>query len=116
MKTSELIDILRKEDPSGKMEVGIDGIDIEWVVPVPYGYDGPQEILVKEGGEIVKARILYDGGYDVAGRRLKIHATSIQDALFIDPDLPVEVVPPSESMQAKIEEWRRAGRASDDDS
>jgi hypothetical protein len=107
MKTSELIALLQKEDPSGEMEVGVDGADIECVESVPYGYDGAQEVLVRKDGVVVAGRVLFKGGERVCGRRLKIHALPLEEALLENPDLPIDVVPDSDQAEAQVRDWRR---------
>jgi hypothetical protein len=110
MKTKALIAILRREDPTGEMEVCVEGTDIGHVEKKPYGYDGAQEILVRSGNEIVGAKITSQGGYDVGGMRLVIATLSVEDALVDNPDLPVEITPPDPRVEAQVEKWRREAR------
>jgi len=110
MKTDDLITKLKKLDPKGEMEVSIDGIDISHIEDLPYGYDGWQEVLVRDGNEVVAAQILRDGGYRVGGKRLVIKTQSVEDALFENHALPVEVKPTDPRKEAEVEEWRRQGR------
>lgn len=86
MKTKELIRQLQEADPSGELHVCVGNIDISFVSREPAYYDGRQEILeCDENCGIRHARIT---GH---GQKIQIHTLSIDDAIFQDPSLPVEI-------------------------
>lgn len=86
MKTKEVIKQLQELDPSGEEEVVVWGTDILFIERLPAYYDGFPEILIRdEKGYTTGAKIKYGGD------KIKIHTASIEDELFDDPSLPVEV-------------------------
>lgn len=103
MKTKELVRQLQKEDPSGELEVCVDNIDILHVSREPAYYDGCQEILIRDVNtkcyDIVGVKITSKG------TKIKIHPLSIEDAIFEDPGLPVEI--DTDFTNEESNQWRR---------
>jgi hypothetical protein len=81
MKTKELIRQLNEEDPTGELEVCVDGEDIFTVLNLPAYYDGPQQILIRDEKlspyyDIVGAII------NKEGRKVKIQTIDLECAMF----------------------------------
>jgi hypothetical protein len=113
VKTRDLISRLQKCDPSGECEVIVGTKDILDVSAEPGYYDGAYELLVRDPAlapyyDVVGGVITYQG------IKIVIRPLPIKDAMFDDPDLPVEVRTENETKRAKwaevIERWRKEAR------
>lgn len=89
MKTKELIRQLQENDPSGEEHCTVDGIDIWFVDRLPGYYDGNCEQLIRDPEK---------KGYNIVGAKIKrrsdkimLRTLSIEDAIWNDPELPLDV-------------------------
>lgn len=90
MKSKEIIRQIRSLDPSGELEVVLkDNRDIHFVDVMGAYRDGMVEQLVRdpdvEGYNVIGAKVRSKG------LKLCIIPLSIADAIFSDPDLPVDL-------------------------
>lgn len=108
MKTKELIEQLKKSDPKGDMDVVIGNEPVHFVHAEPAYWDGLKQVVIKnEKGNIVGMK------YSSEGTKVSIRTFSIQDAIFDDPDFPVEFdIEKSniESYQKMVNNWRKEYR------
>jgi phage pi2 protein 07 len=108
MKTKELIRQLQEADPSGEIEVCVENEDIHFIEIAPAYWDGRLQVLVrdsnKKGYDVVGAKITSHG------KKLKIRTLSIDDAIFNNPDLPVEIDVHNEGQRKhykeEVKKWR----------
>jgi hypothetical protein len=88
MKTKELIKQLLDADPSGEREVCVGNVDIFFVEKMPAFYDGRLQVLQRDenlkGYNIVGAKLVS------SGLKINIHTMSIFDALWDNPNLPID--------------------------
>lgn len=111
MKTKKLIQLLQEEDPSGELECCVGNVDIYFVSKEPAYYDGRQEILVRD-----EANPYYNvTGAKITGRgdKIQFHLLSIDDAIWNDPELPVDLSECSDNggrYATAVETWREAAR------
>jgi hypothetical protein len=89
MKSKDLIALLQKEDPTGETEVCVNNSDILCVYKMPAYYDGSLEVLVRDPSK--------EPYYDVigakrvrTGHKIKIITHSIEDAIWQNPDIPID--------------------------
>ena len=90
MKVRELISRLQAVDPTGEMDCCVCNVDILSVYELPAYYDGWREELVRDPSK--------EPYYDVVGARfvgtgskVQIQTHSIEDALWDNAELPVDV-------------------------
>ena len=108
MKTRELIRLLEEADPSGELECCIQNCDINFVDVAPAYYDGPLELLHRSGSDekAVAASLT------TTGQKVRIHALSIEDIIYDQPEFEIKIEVHDESLRARlerqIEEWRSA--------
>jgi hypothetical protein len=114
MKSSKLIELLQKEDPTGDGEVCISGsegnadiFNLEWKA----GYwDGAYQVLKRnwasEYYNVIGAEYRSDGD------KLCIRPMTIEDALLNDPELPIEVFDDfcQKKMADEVASWREVMR------
>ncbi len=88
MKTKELIRQLQEADPEGDLEVSVGNVDIYFVEKLPTYYDGRQQVLIRDetktGYNIVGAKVRSSGS------KVKIHCVSISDAIWDNPEIPID--------------------------
>lgn len=84
MKTKDIIALLQKADPSGELEVSVGNSDITYVAKLEGYYDGSQEILIKDGYNVVGAK------FNHSGHKIVIYYNPISEILWDKPDLPVD--------------------------
>lgn len=88
MKTKELIKLLQEADPSGEVEVCIGNADIHFVEILPAYYDGRLQVLQRNPDinayNITGAKLFENGD------KIVLHPLSIFDAIWNDPDLPID--------------------------
>jgi len=84
MTSEELIESLKKADPSGKMEVVVGNEPVWFVHTTPAYWDGKMERIYWNGNTPVK------GEYVAAGSKLGIRTFGIDDAIWEYPDFPVD--------------------------
>ena len=88
MKTKDLIALLKKLDPLGELECCVDNHDILSVEILPAYWDGSLEVLVRDPKNkyynVVGAKLIRTGD------KVKIRTHSIEDAIYQNPDLPIE--------------------------
>lgn len=107
MKSKELIRLLKEEDPSGEIEVNIDGSDIFSVENLPAYYDGSLKVLIHD-----ESKKPY---FDVVGvefrrngRKIRLHSYDWQMFLWdniITPlrkDLHVDIDKWADEVQSKL--------------
>jgi hypothetical protein len=106
LKVKELIRQLQEADPTGELEACVGNIDVHFVCRDPAYYDGPLQVLKRDPDR--------KGVYDICaaefrrdGHKVQIHTLSIKDAIWEDPDLPVECP------IAAVDEWRHDAKASE---
>ena len=90
MKTKKLIRLLKEADPSGEEECCVENLDIFSVEPWPAHYDGRLQVLSRDP----KIKPFYNvtgGKYVATGTKIMITPLSIEDAIFEDPELPIEI-------------------------
>lgn len=81
MKTAQLIEQLKKEDPEGDTEVVVGGTPIHFVSREPGYYDGHYEVLIEDPAK--KPYYAVIGGVATGqGSKVKLHLLSIEDALY----------------------------------
>lgn len=90
MKTRELIEALKKEDPSGELEVVAGGTPIYFASREPAYYDGPLQMLVIDE---TKRPYYCIAGYKVTqrGEKVKLHLMDIDLCMLDALDLPVDL-------------------------
>lgn len=93
MKTKEVIKLLQDADPSGELECfGCGNSDITYVDCLPAYYDGSGQLIIRdEKGRVIGAKFLR------SGNKVCIRTMDIEDALWDNPDLPVDF--------SEIQEW-----------
>lgn len=88
MKTKELIRQLQEADPSGEIDCCIGNVDIHFVSVDPSHYDGCKQVLIRDEKNpfynIIGAKVVSEG------QKVVLHALSIKDILWDDPDSPIE--------------------------
>jgi hypothetical protein len=110
VKTKKLIELLQKEDPTGELEACIGNEDILSLDTVDAYYDGCLEILHRDWSlpyyNVIGATITSKGA------KVRIHTESIEDALFDEPDMPVEVIDTFDEkrMADRVGHWREKAR------
>lgn len=98
MRTSELIALLQKVDPSGDTEVVIDGESIMAVDMLPAYYDGPYQMIHRnQNGRIESASIVREGF------KVELKCMTIEDAMWTNEDLVVNA--PTE-LDSVVQSWR----------
>ena len=85
MKTQELIDLIKKADPTGELPVCIDNNDIRFVVKSEAYWDGRLEQIIRDGNGCVIGAKVTD-----KGMKIQIQTLSIEDAIENNPDLLIE--------------------------
>lgn len=73
MKTKELIDLLKKEDPTGEAHIRVAGGVIQWVERKPGYYDGPYEYF--EDGKMV---------FSDEGVKIDLHLQDLEGFMWED--------------------------------
>ena len=110
MTTAELIKLLQEIDPEGNTHVSIGNKDILFVDTEPAYWDGCLQILIKDK----KLSPYYDvigAKYISEGSKVVIHPLSIKEAIWDDPDMPVEYDEYSEKKHKnKIEDERKEAK------
>lgn len=109
VKTKELIKQLQEVDPSGELHACVGNVDIHFVSLEPAYWDGRQEILMRDESEqfynIIGAKITSEGN------KVQIHTLSIDDAIFNNPGLPVDIDVTNEEWEKRYKQavlkWRR---------
>jgi len=115
MKTKELIERLQEADPSGELPVCNDNYDILFIDVVAAYYDGRLEQLIRDPESkyygVTGARVL------CSGDKVRIHTHSIEDAIWENQDLLIDLSDikkrmPSclDSWAESIEQWRNEAR------
>ena len=108
MKTKDLIQRLQQCDPSGELEVCCDNEDINSVQTTEAYYDGKLQVLKRDDRmRVVGAKITNNG------HKVQIRSKSIQEAVYINPELPVELDLEDyqkPEYERTIDEWRRTAR------
>jgi len=103
MKTKEVIRQLLEADPTGEEEVSVGNCDIYYVDSIPSYYDGNQKILIRDESKncynVVGVKVRE------AGRKIVINTLSLEDALYTDPNLPVDLSELSPVSRQRYEEF-----------
>jgi hypothetical protein len=86
MKTKELIKLLQEVDPSGDIEVVVNGAPIHFATTLPAYYDGALQILKANKDDGLISMALTD-----QGSKVMIYTCDLDDFLFEDPDAEVSV-------------------------
>ncbi len=114
MKTKELIRLLQLEDPSGELECVVGGCDIHFVDAAPGYWDGPYEVLVRD--ENKSCYNIIGGKFTTEGTKINIRRHSIEDAIFSNPDISIEIEygysdkSREEYLRKNIESWREQSK------
>lgn len=86
MKTKELIEQLKLEDPSGELEVSVENAPISYVMRSPAYWDGPQRQVIKdEYHRIVKYKLAR------RGNKVDIKILDREDVFYDYPDAEVDL-------------------------
>ncbi|KKN19529.1 hypothetical protein LCGC14_0944910 [marine sediment metagenome] len=106
MKTKDVIEMLQKADPSGKLDCVVGNYDIFCAHVEPAYWDGCMQLLVRD-----KDNSYYNvtgAIYTSKGVKVQIETMGIDDALCEDPELPVEVIDTfvNKRMQDQVDAWR----------
>lgn len=114
MKTKELIKRLQKADPTGEGEVCYGNEDILFIETLPAYYDGSLQVLVRDEKRddynVVGAKFVRTGS------KVQIVTYSIEDAVYDNPELPVEFDQwASDRDRTRLDEWRLKARKLDDE-
>lgn len=88
MKTKDLIRVLMELDPSGEEQVCVGNSDIHYVDRLPAYYDGTMQVLLRDNSKWGYS--IVGGKYVRSGVKISIVDRSIEDALWDDPDMPVD--------------------------
>lgn len=109
MKTKEVIRLLQECDPSGEEEVLVGNRDIFDIHMEPSYYDGCAQIMIRDPDceyyNIIGAK------WTAKGHKIVISGIGIEDVIWNNPDVPVEVDGGSyERLSQKVEEWRQEAR------
>lgn len=89
MKTKELIEALKKNDPSGELEVSVGKTPIYVVERMPAYYDGKLRMLVQDHSKDPYYNVV-GGIITDKGHHLNIHTLDPIDDLLLDfPDAPI---------------------------
>ena len=100
MKTKRLIELLQKNDPSGEIEVFLDGnIDVWYLEHKAMYWDGHGQLLIRDESkrpyfDVIGAKVC------AGGDKLVLVGLSIEDAFLDVPDLPVDL--------SELTPWARA--------
>jgi hypothetical protein len=109
MKTKELIRLLKKADPSGEEECCVENQDIFSVEPWPAYYDGRLQVLSRDP-KIKPFYNVVSGKYVDKGTKIMITPLSIEDAIFENPELPVDIPDGDTYHKNKVEKYREESR------
>lgn len=113
MKTRELIEALKAEDPSGEAEVIAGNTPIYFVELQPAFYDGPLQTLLLDEA---KKPYYHIAGYKVTqqGQKVRLHLMNCEDVLIDNPEAPVDLSGLSEhhrvEWQASVDKMREEFR------
>lgn len=106
MKTKELIRQLQEMDPTGEEDVTVGNVDIHFVGREPSYWDGCKQVLIRdeecEYYNIIGAKVVSDGD------KIVIETLSIRNAIWNDPDIPIEYDEYSERHYKESYEEERA--------
>ena len=113
MKTRDLIELLKKADPTGELECCVENHDIHYVDTLFAGYDGTLQVLVRDP-KLTNCYNIVGGILRRSGRKVVIHPLSIEDALIdtTPESFPVTVEGVDDDatrqrLQAEVADWRR---------
>lgn len=107
MKTKNLIQELQRLDPTGEVEVVVDGADIFSTQRMPAYYDGRLGVLIRGEGGCVEGIKFYS-----KGDKINLHLRSLEDVVW-DQDAPGEArieydsLSTEEAMRAWVERVER---------
>lgn len=110
MKTKELVRQLQEADPSGNEECCIGNLDIYEVRKLPAYYGGRLEVLERKSD--CKSYDVIGAKFVASGVKIQITPWGIDDALFEDPDMPVDCSEVTDYEKNLVEKWREEGRNS----
>lgn len=104
MTTSELIERLQKEDPTGKLQVVVDNIPIYTVDNVEAYWDGRLQMLIQDDRKGYNI-----SGYKVTsqGRKVRLNTMDLDDVMLDNPDIPVYL---EELGKHFLQEWEEKVR------
>ena len=106
MKTKELIEQLLKEDPEGEFDVCVGNEPIIWVSRLPAYHDGRLQVVERDSkNRPVSAK------FSSSSCKIQLRTYSIEDAIWDDPDLPVDTSQDI-SKNTWVEETRAESRKS----
>lgn len=99
MKSKNLIKLLQYIDPSGEIEVvGNDNADIHFFELKQSYWDGKAQIHIRDKDDkIIGIK------YQVEGNKIQIRTYSVEDAIFDNPDILVDVSEIRSHMSASLE-------------
>ena len=108
MKTKEVIRLLQECDPSGEEEVLVGNRDIHDICREPAYYDGYAQIMIRD--ENIQCYNVIGAKWTGKGHKISIDAIGIQDAIFNNPDVPVEIDANYPRLNKLVEGWRKECR------
>lgn len=104
MKVRELIRRLMEADPTGEEEACVGSVDIHFVAREPAYHDGKLQVLRRDPARTGRCYDICGAEFRQTGQKVSIYTLSVEDALWEDPDLPVE------GSHHMLAEWRRQAR------
>lgn len=90
MNTRELIAELQQQDPSGEVTVCVGNSPIFFVERLPAYYDGPLLDLTRDPTKKPNYDVIAVK-YRRSGDKVKLHTLDVEDAIEMDPNVPVDV-------------------------
>lgn len=111
MKTKELIAALQEEDPSGELQVVCEGSPIYFAERQPAYYDGSLHVPVQDPE--CKHWNIIGWKVTVEGQKVRLHTVSLENALEMNPELPVE--DPAEQLGNWLERAREEARKDEEE-
>ena len=89
MKSKELIRLLQELDPTGELEVSVGKTDIFYIIKNASFWDGTLQVLQREESKKPYYNVI-GARYKSTGQHLSIVPLSISEAIWENPDLPVD--------------------------
>jgi hypothetical protein len=110
MRTKDLIKKLQEADPSGELECNVMGHDVFYIDRSPYYYDGYSEVLIRDPAKEPYYNVI-GAKFNAPEDKITIVTHSIEDALYEDPELPIEYPGSSErNYKSWVEQTRQEAR------
>jgi len=102
MTTDELIEMLKREDPTGQLPVVVGSEDIYFVERQPGYYDGCYQQLIHDPEKRGKQYSITGVKITTKGYKVKLVTCNLDDVLLDHPEIPVDL---SELSEHKRNYW-----------